>query len=165
LALIVDRLQIMAGRDVLTAEERAAQAIQATSWIAKLLAAHRPFYVLQRSQPVLEAAAYKLDSNESAIAALVALGTPKSQQALVNFASQTTLPVASRAAAVTAFDASVRRHGLLLTTDEIIAQYDRYNASAGADVDAQQGVGAILNAIEAPRAANPPPPPWRTPPP
>ncbi len=163
LAQIAERLQTLAGRDAVTADERAAQSVEATSWIAKLLAADRPFYVLERATPVLEAAAYKLQSNESAIAALVELGTPASQRALVNFASQTTLPVASRAAAVAAFATSVQSHGVLLTTDEIIAQYDRYNASAQSDPDTQKVFGAILDAIEAPRAANPPPPPWKIP--
>ncbi|MEX0585986.1 MAG: hypothetical protein WD176_05045 [Pirellulales bacterium] len=165
LAQIVERLQAAAGRDAVNAAERAEQSAEATAWIANLLAADRPFYVLQRAAPVLEAAVYKLPSNQSAVAALVELGTSASQRALVNFASQTTLPVASRAEAVAAFATSVKAHGVLLTTDEIIAQYDRYNASEGADADTQKVFGAILDAIEAPRAANPPPPPWKIPPP
>jgi hypothetical protein len=165
LTQIVERLQTLTQRDAVPADERAAQADEATTWIAKLLAADRPFYVLQRATPVLEAAVYKLQSNESAIAALVELGTPASQRALVNFASQTTLPVASRAEAVAAFATSVKAHGVLLTTNEIIAQYNRYNASAQSDADTQKVFGAILDAIEAPRAADPPPPPWKLPPP
>jgi hypothetical protein len=165
LARIVARLQPLAGRDPVTAEERASQAVEATSWIARLLAADRPFYVLQRSQHVLEAAAYQPASNKSAIAALVELGTPESQRALVNFASQATLPMASRVDAVAAFASSVKTHGVLLTTDEITAQYNRYNASGDADADTRRVFSAILDAIEAPRAANPPPPPWKMPPP
>lgn len=165
LAQIVARLRTLAGRDTVAAEERATQAAEATAWIAGLLAADRPFYVLGRSQPVLELAAYKPESNKSAVAALVELGTPESQKALLNFASQTTLPAASRAEAVAAFATSVSAHGVLLTTDEIIAQYNRYNASANADPDTLKIYGDILDAIEAPRAANPPPPPWKMPPP
>jgi hypothetical protein len=164
-AQIVDRLQALAGRNAVTADERAAIAVEATAWIARLLADDRSFYVLHRAEPVIEAAAYQPNSNQSAIASLVAFGTPASQRALVNFASQTTLPVASRAAAVAGVRQSVDAHGVLLTTDEIVAQYDRYNASASADADTQEVFGGILDAIEMPRAANPPPPPWKIPPP
>jgi hypothetical protein len=54
--------------------------------------------------------------------------------------------------AVAAFRTSVAENGVLLTSDEIVAQYDRYNASARADVDTQQILGAVLDAIESRRA-------------
>jgi hypothetical protein len=165
LARIVDRSQTLAGRNPVTPDERTAEAIEATAWIAQLMADDRSFYVLHRAEPVIEAAAYQPKSNHSAIASLVEFGTPASQRALVNFASQTTLPAASRAAAAAGFRQSVDAHGVLLTTDEIIAQYDRYNASATADEETRKVFGGILDAIEAPRAANPPPPPWKIPPP
>jgi hypothetical protein len=35
-----------------------------------------------------------------------------------------------------------------LTTDEILRQYDLYNANAGADPDTHAVLGAVLDAIE-----------------
>jgi CheY-like chemotaxis protein len=153
LAPIVARLQALADRDPVTPDQRAAEAVEATAWIAQLLAADRRFYALRRVELVLEFAVYQPNSNKSAIAALVTLGTPASQRALVNLASQITLPAASRAAAAIAFAESVKSHGVLLTADEIIDQYDRYNASQRADVDTQKVFAALLDAIESRRAA------------
>jgi hypothetical protein len=72
---------------------------------------------------------------------------------LVNLASQITLPAASRAAAARAFAESVKSHGVLLAADEIIDQYDRYNASQDSDVETQKVFAALLDAIESRRAA------------
>ena len=84
-------------RDAATAKERAAQAVQAMTWLAKLLASDRSFYNLHRAAPVVEAALYRPDAANLAISALSELGTPESQQLLVNYASETTLPPAARA--------------------------------------------------------------------
>jgi hypothetical protein len=75
---------------------------------------------------------------------------------LLEVANQPGLPGAKRLEAVAAFRASVAENGLLLISDEILAQYDRYNASAQADAETQQILGAVLDAIESRRAAERP---------
>ena len=81
------------------------------------------------------------------------LGSPESQRALVTLASQHGRPLAERQAAAEAFAQAVQRRGLLLTRDEILLQYDRYNRSAALDPGTQQVLGTILEAIEKPSRA------------
>ena len=65
--------------------------------------------------------------------ALANIGTPKSQTALVDFASQNARPLADRQAAAAAFAAAVQARGLNLTQQQIAAQFERYNASEKLD--------------------------------
>ena len=89
---------------------------------------------------------------ERSVRALALLGTPASQRALVDFASQLSVPIDSRGAGRPRFADSVERHGILLTEDEILRQYDRYNASASLDADTQKVFGSLLDTIESLRA-------------
>ncbi|MEN6493458.1 MAG: hypothetical protein ABFD16_04125, partial [Thermoguttaceae bacterium] len=54
----------------------------------------------------------------------------------------------ARKAALAAFQQSVTKHGVLLTSQEILMQYDRYNQSEKLDRDTQQVLGSILDSIE-----------------
>jgi hypothetical protein len=51
---------------------------------------------------------------------------------------------------VEAFRRSIQARGILLTTQQILRQYDRYNASESQDRSTQQVLGLILDCIEAP---------------
>jgi hypothetical protein len=150
---IVENLAVQARRDAVPAAERAAQAVQATTWLAKLLSAPHSFYDLRRAAPEIEDALYLPETTRPAISALAALGTPQSQRALLGFIGQPSFPMASRQLAADAFAACVRKFGALLTTNEIEAQYARYNASEHADEATQQLYGSVLDAIEAGRNA------------
>jgi hypothetical protein len=156
---IVEGLAAQARRDTVPAAERAAQAVQATTWLAKLLAVPHSFYDLRRASPEIEDALYSPETTRPAISALAALGTPQSQRALLDFIGQPSFPMASRQLAADAFAASVGKFGTLLTTDEIEAQYARYNASEHADEATQQVYGSVLDAIEAGRTAQDSAPP------
>jgi hypothetical protein len=79
---------------------------------------------------------------------LTALGTAGSQQALVNFASNSSQPLESRQQAARAFAASVEHHGKLLTPTDIAIQFDRYNSSESADRGTQQVLGYLLDVME-----------------
>jgi CheY-like chemotaxis protein len=150
-ARTVEELHRIARRDTLQGPERATQAVQATARLARPATSVRSFYDVRRAAPAIEAALYLPDASKSAIATLAKLGTPHSQLALLDFLAQPSLPMASRTQAAAAFRDSVRAHGTLLTSDEIVAQYDRYNASAGADAATQQLYSGVLDAIEARR--------------
>jgi hypothetical protein len=156
-ARTVAELSVLAGRDASSASERAAQALQAVHWIESLLSKDRSFYELADATPVIAASLYRADAVAEAIASLAELGSPESQRTLLDFASQTALPSDQRLQAAEAFRTSVAENGVLLTTDEILAQYDRYNASARADEQVQRILGALLDAIEARRDAQRPP--------
>lgn len=149
---LLDRLKAVAGRDEVTPEERAAMASQSLTWLGQLLARDNTFYDLRRQAPVVEAALYLPAMTDKAVEALALLGTPASQRSLVDFASHLTVPIESRRQAAQAFAASVGRFGILLTKDEILAQYARYNASASLDADTQQVFGSLLDTIESLRA-------------
>jgi hypothetical protein len=151
-ANLLDRLKAVAGRDEVTSEERAAMAGQSLTWLGQLLARDNTFYDLRRQAPVVEAALYLPAMTDKAVEALALLGTPASQRSLVDFASHLTVPIESRRQAAQAFAHSVQRHGILLTEDEILQQYDRYNSSASHDADTQQVFGSLLDAIESLRA-------------
>jgi CheY-like chemotaxis protein len=151
LIAIADRLRGLAGRDATTAQGRADQATQAMAWLARLVTSDRSFYQLAREAPLIEASLYRLEASELVLAALVVLATPSSQQALADYASDTSVPIDARQRAARAFAASVGQHGLLLSPDEIIRQYDRYNTSATADAATQQILGSLLDVIESRR--------------
>jgi hypothetical protein len=156
LARTAEALYSLADDDLSSANERANEAVQALTWLAQLLSRRDDagsLYDLHRAATAIESALYRPDAANLAITALARLGTPQSQQALVRFASEQALPAPARSQAVQAFRSSVEEHGLLLTTDEILTQYDRYNASAKADVQTQQFLGQLLDVIESRRNA------------
>src|SRR4029453_19434017 len=84
---------------------------------------------------------------------LPGFGTPRSQTALVDFASQQTRDLAERQAAAASFAAAIKNRGLLLTQAQIAEQYVRYNASERQDKPTQELLASILDAIEAPAIA------------
>ncbi|MGE3776025.1 MAG: hypothetical protein AB7F89_02480, partial [Pirellulaceae bacterium] len=110
------------------------------------------FYDLVAQQAAVERATATPELCQHALQVLGLLATPGAQRSLVALASQTGRPIAERQAAALAFETSVERRGVLLTRDEILAQYDRYNASATQNEETQQVLGALLDTIEAPAA-------------
>jgi hypothetical protein len=154
-AVEVDRLIDLAGRNRITRDERLAMATAALAALAELAKspAALTLFDLRRHEPALAAALANPVLTQPAARVLGILGTPKSQTALVDFASQNTRPLASRQAAAAAFDSAVKTRGLNLTQAQIKTQYDRYNASATLDTPTQQVLGAILDSIEAPAIA------------
>ena len=82
------------------------------------------------------------------------LGTPRSQRELLNYASQNGQLLDRRVATADAFAASVKKFGLLLTTDEIEQQYERYNSSVTEPKEVQAIFGSLLDSIESKRKAS-----------
>lgn len=148
LSNLLDRLKSISGREQVTPEQRAAMAGQSLVWLGQLLAREHTFYDLRRQAPVVEAALYLPAMSGRAVEALALVGTPSSQRSLVDFASHLTVPIEERRAAAEAFTKSVQLHGILLTEDQILEQYDRYNASVSLDADTQQVFGSLLDTIE-----------------
>jgi hypothetical protein len=153
MAYQVARMLKLAGRDLVSFDERIAQASSALAHLAHL-AEHRDvysFYDLYRQQDALESALYTPELSVGAARVLGLLGTLKAQRALVTLASQHARPLAERQAAAKGFEVAVDHHGLLLTRDEILLQFDRYNQSEALDRGTQQVLGSILDSIELPR--------------
>ena len=152
MAYQVSRLLDLAGRNRLGFEERLAQASRALDHLARL--ARHPedysFYDLYRQQDALLSALFTPELSVQAAVVLGYLGTPEAQRALVTLASQHARPLAERQAAAKGFAVAVQRRGLLLTREEILVQYDRYNRSETLDRGTQQVLGSVLDAIEMP---------------
>ena len=131
--------------------DRRRHAAAAIHWLAKVSTAGQqyPFYNLGSNHDSLTKLLYFPGFAEEGSKILASLGTPDSQRELVNFASQSGLPVEDRKKVVQAFADSVATGGTLLTTVEIQQQYDRYNASKTEPEESQKVLGAILDVIEA----------------
>lgn len=84
----------------------------------------------------------------AAAAILARIATPGAELALIEAATQTYLPTAARDAAVAALAEAVKRRGILLTQEQIVLQYDRYNQSRTLDAETQRIRSAILDVLE-----------------
>jgi CheY-like chemotaxis protein len=151
-AIIAEQLTALTAGNQVSPKERTAMAAQSLTWLGQLLAREQSVYDLRRQAPVIEAALYRPELAEGSVAALAFVGTPESQRSLVDFASRSSVPIDARQLAAASFQKSVSRSGILLTEEEILRQYDRYNASATADADTQKVLGTILDALESLRA-------------
>jgi hypothetical protein len=148
LATLVERAVALADRPLADKKVRIEQAGKALDWLAKLLEAGAPYDELRRDAALVNRTLFVPDLAEQSIRVFAALGTAESQSALADYASATSIPIATRQAAAAALAASVQRFGTQLTSAQILRQYDRYNASETADADTQQILGQILDVIE-----------------
>ena len=147
-AAMIERLRRLAGRNRISPEERQRQALDALTWFADLASGPHAFYELRNRAGVVEQALYIPAVSQHAARALAHVGRPSSQRELVALASEPLVRLADRQAAVAAFRTSVERHGLLMTRDEILQQYEHYNASESADRSTQDVLASILDTIE-----------------
>jgi CheY-like chemotaxis protein len=147
------RILERAGRDLVTFPERQAQAAVALGWLARLSDDKQRPFDLQAVEPAVARALYVPALSRQAALVLSNLPSAAAQASLVDLAGRNVLPIAARQAAATAFGRSVRLHGVLLTSGQIIEQYNRYNASRTLDQDTQQVLASLLDAIEAHKKA------------
>jgi CheY-like chemotaxis protein len=142
----------LAGRDLVDRDRRMDQALAALQWMKQLSDSQSKMLTdLKRQQDRLVDALYISELSHLAADLLARIGSTRAQSALVDLASQNTLPLAQRQAAADAFDQSIQSFGVLMTSDEIRRQYDRYNASRGLSVETQQILAALLDSIEPPQ--------------
>lgn len=128
--------------------EQTKQAAAALGWLAELLERGHPYDEMLRDANRISLTLYQPELTEPTLRVLAVLGTADSQQLLLNFISTGTLPIESRRTASKALTSSFERYGKLLTSDEILRQYDRYNASETADSDTQEVLGEVLDLLE-----------------
>jgi len=153
-ALFAGMLLDSVGRQAIGPQERLGRASVALDHLIHL--AEQPqrydFYDLTRHEEHFLRALNTRGIEQKAARLLGLLGTPRAQRALVDRASQNATSLPSRQAAAKAFANAVSLRGTLLTKDELLRQYDRYNQSENLDPGTQQVLGSILDTIEA-RAA------------
>lgn len=147
---LIRRLEALAGRDLVSREERLRQATAALKWIRKF--AENPteygLHDIRSQQASLVNALATPELSFEAARVLGLLGTPQAQLALVDLASQSARPLTDRQAAAAAFADAVRRRGTQLTSAEILLQYERFNQSERLDRATQIVLATILDAIE-----------------
>jgi hypothetical protein len=146
----VRRLRELSDPWVVTDLNRRHHAIVAMKWLNRI-GKDRPrysFYDMGSHQEALAKLLYLPGFADSGADILVNLGTPAAQRELLNFAGRSGLPIEERQKAVEAFTQAIKNGGTLLTKEEILQQYDRYNASRTEPVETQQVLGSILDAIE-----------------
>ncbi|WP_428307303.1 HEAT repeat domain-containing protein [Lacipirellula sp.] len=148
LANVVKEALALKPTPLASTEVRTAQAKQALEWLAKLLAENAPYDELKRDAFLVDRTLMAPELADPSVTVLAGLGTPESQTALVDFASVTSLPIETRQAAADALAASVKRFGVQLKREQVVSQYDRYNASETADKPTQELMGRILDVIE-----------------
>ncbi len=149
------RLLAVAGRKLVSPDERIQQALFALDALAKL-ATEPEKYRFYNLLPLDGRMEQTLGTPELAIKAagvLGLLGTPKAQRALVGLAGNQIRPLAVRQAAAAAFRTATARHGVLLRRGQLAHQYEIYNNSEFLDHDTQKVLASILDAIEAPSRA------------
>ncbi len=144
----LERLAALVGRKMVSHAQRQQQAAEALQWLAELGEEKQKVFDLSRIEQSALASLYTPRLALKTIAVLRNLNTVRSQKELVELASRWTQPLELRKAAAEALHHSFKKHGILLTTDEIRLQYDRYNRSATLDRGTQQGLAMILDCIE-----------------
>ena len=127
---------------------RLQQTSKALQWIVKLRQEGHPYDEFSRGSDVIASLVYNPELTTASTEALAALGTPRSQQSLIDFASSQSVELEDRRTALSAFATSVKQHGILLTPSQVHQQYDRYNASQYASRDTQQVLGELLDVLE-----------------
>lgn len=149
---VLQRLEKTVGRGAVTRDERVRQATKCLEWLGKIAADLEldTIYEVARQQPRIETALKTPELAGRAAIVLGQLGTPTSQVALLDVASEAGRTVEEREAAVAALRTAIKRRGLRLTREEILRQYDRYNKSETLDRDTQRILGDLLDAIEEP---------------
>ena len=131
-----------------TARARHGRAREALALLARL--GRRGQDVSAGLRPAL-AALDDADLHQPALGLLATIGRAEAQQALLREAGRDELPPDRRRLAVAALEASVARHGVAVTSREIIEAYRVYNRAD--DDETRRAAADVLDVIEAPSRA------------
>jgi CheY-like chemotaxis protein len=148
-------LTSLAPEDTVDFDTRERQAARALDLLVELSQSSSGLYDLRHVQDAVLVAVYNRRLAAKAVAVLANLNSAESQRALVEVASRFTQPLALRQAAAAAFCENRAKHGILLTSAEIRAQYARYNRSEKQDAATRHVLGLILDCLEASAKSTP----------
>jgi hypothetical protein len=131
--------------------ERLQQAQMAIRWLDQMSEdrqRYQYFEVLPWQTTLLNALHVPTLSRD-AMRALGHLATPQAQWGLVDYASQSTIPLDDRQAAANAFRYAAVKYGVQLSLSQVGCQYDRFEEITGVDAESSEILGFILDVIEA----------------
>ena len=130
--------------------QRLTQARDALSWLSHLAQYSQTYswYNLQRAEATVIRASVQPELAAVAVPLLGYLGGSESQRQLLDLVGRKDLSTPARQRAANAFTEAVARRGLMLKSDSIYGQYDRYNASEQEPLAVQELLGQVLDVIE-----------------
>jgi hypothetical protein len=147
----VEKLISLSMQGLVPADQRLVQAARALGWLGRIAEASGKVFPLRGVQEAASRALFLPQFSVAAVRVLADRPTDTAQVRLVEIASGGTLPIELRQAALSGFERHLEKNGILLTTDQILRQYDRYNASANQDRSTQQILSKILDRLENPQ--------------
>lgn len=152
-AFLAQQVRQLGGRELTSREERQFAGLTALAAFQTLAADKDSFnrYGVLREEASLITALNSPALSVPAADVLGLLATPKAQTALVDVCSQPARPIVDRQAALAAFQAALKRRGIMLTQQQILVQYERYNLSETLDKPTQDILSAVLDALESRR--------------
>jgi hypothetical protein len=129
---------------------RKQQALWSIATLAELAEKPLPWINARAISKSVERSLYAPGMTSTIVPLLANAGTATGQSELVQLAARASLPLATRELAAAAFARSVAMHGVLLTQQQILKQYDIYNTNAGQNRDTHQVMLKVIEALEAP---------------
>ena len=135
-----------------SSDDRYRHAARAVTWLEESTTDPQlNFYNFGTHQQQLLGLLYHPEFTDAAAKILSTQPTASAQRAMLGFVSQGDLPIEAREKVANAFEAAVKRSGIMLTSGEIELQYERYNASESQPEETQKVLGGVLDVIEAQR--------------
>ena len=144
----VERLLNKPGCAPVPLDVRRQQAAWSISALAQLAENPLPWLNARSISRSVEHSLYAPGMTAPVVSLLANAGTATGQSELVQLAARESLPLPTRELAALAFAKSVAKHGILLTKDQILNQYDTYNRNAGQNRDTHKVMLTILEAID-----------------
>jgi CheY-like chemotaxis protein len=142
------QLETIDAADFVPAAVRLRQAGRALELLADLEQSPPGLYDLRRAEQSAIAAIDNPRLADKAVALLASANSPAAQRALVELASRPLRPMPLRQAAVESFRRNTAKFGNLLSRDEILRQYRRYNESEKEDASSRRLLSLILDCLE-----------------
>jgi hypothetical protein len=145
---LVKRMQQQRGIAWVTAAERAEQGLFTLQAMQRLQSTRPKSFQFQEVIPAIVSSMDDAALTSAAATLLAEMNHHTAQLALVEFLNRREVPIKQRNQALEQFQATINRHGVLLTRNEVLQQYTVYNASATADAETQRILNTVLDLLE-----------------
>ena len=148
-AFALERLYDKSGVKLVSAGARLTQSRQAIAGIQKLTTTHPEIYELENANALLDRLLATPVLMNEALGFASTIKSSHAQTELARLAGDVRLSVEERGRVVDAFQRHLSANGSLLRGPDVVAMYDRYNASETEDVQTQRVLSRLLDVYEA----------------